>query len=169
MFSFAICHSTLKIPINDLLKISSESILTFMGYPFKSFSEENNMSEGIRIDKWLWAVRIFKSRSQATDACKSGKVKIDAITVKPSREVKLNEEIFVQIKHITKTLKVIGLLNNRVAAKLVADYMEDLTPPEEYEKEKLKKEINYEFRDRGLGRPTKKERRLIDRLKKSKF
>lgn len=125
--------------------------------------------EGIRVDKWLWAVRAFKTRSQATDACKSGKVKIDDITVKPSREIKLNEEIVVQINHISRTLKVIGLLNNRVGAKLVVDYLEDLTPPEEYEKEKLKREINYEYRDRGLGRPTKKERRLIDRLKKSKF
>lgn len=127
------------------------------------------MAEGIRIDKWLWAVRAFKTRSQATEACKSGKVKIDDITVKPSREVKLNEEIIVQINYISRTLKVIGLLNNRVGAKLVADFMEDLTPPEEYEKEKIKREINYEYRDRGLGRPTKKERRLIDRLKKSKF
>ena len=81
----------------------------------------------------------------------------------------MNEEIFVQINHITRTLKVIGLLKNRVAAKLVPDYMEDLTPAEEYDKEKIKREINYEYRDRGLGRPTKKERRLIDRLKKSKF
>ncbi len=127
------------------------------------------MAEGIRIDKWLWAVRAFKTRSQATEACKSGKVKIDDITVKPSREVKLNEEIIVQINYISRTLKVIGLLNNRVGAKLVAGFMEDLTPPEEYEKEKIKREINYEYRDRGLGRPTKKERRLIDRLKKSKF
>lgn len=125
--------------------------------------------EGIRVDKWLWSVRAFKTRSQATDACKSGKVKIDDNTVKPSREIKLNEEIIVQVNHISRTLKVIGLLTNRVGAKLVADYMEDLTPPEEYEKEKLKREINYEYRDRGLGRPTKKERRLIDRLKKSKF
>ena len=127
------------------------------------------MAEGIRIDKWLWAVRIFKTRSQATNACKSGKVKIDENSIKPSREVKLNEKIFVQINHITRTLKVIGLLKNRVAAKLVPDYMEDLTPAEEYDKEKIKREINYEYRDRGLGRPTKKERRLIDRLKKSKF
>ena len=140
-----------------------------MGLLFKSFSEESNMVEGIRIDKWLWAVRVFKTRSQATDACKSGKIKIDDTTVKPSREIKLNDEIFVQINHITRTLKVIGLLKNRVAAKLVSDYMEDLTPSEEYDKEKIKREINYEYRDRGLGRPTKKERRLIDRLKKSKF
>ncbi len=125
--------------------------------------------EGVRIDKWLWAVRIYKTRSQATEACKSGKVKINDSTVKPSREVKVNEEINVQVNHITRTLKVIGLLDKRVAAKLVPDYMEDLTPSEEYDKEKMKREINYEYRDRGLGRPTKKERRLIDRLKKSKF
>ncbi len=127
------------------------------------------MSEGIRIDKWLWAVRTFKTRSQATDACKSGKVKIDDSNVKPSREVRLNEEINVQVNHITRTLRVIGLLDKRVGAKLVPEYMEDLTTPEEYDKEKIKREINYEYRDRGLGRPTKKERRLIDWLKKSKF
>lgn len=127
------------------------------------------MSEGIRIDKWLWAVRTFKTRSQATVACKSGKVKIDDSNVKPSREVKLNEEINVQVNHITRTLKVIGLLDKRVGAKLVPEYMEDLTTPEEYDKEKMKREINYEYRDSGLGRPTKKERRLIDKLKKSKF
>ena len=127
------------------------------------------MAEGIRIDKWLWAVRAYKTRSQATEACKSGKVKIEDKSVKPSREIKLNEEIVVQVNHINRTLKVIGLLNKRVSAKLVPQYMDDLTPPEEYEKEKIKREINYEYRDRGLGRPTKKERRLIDRLKKSKF
>jgi ribosome-associated heat shock protein Hsp15 len=127
------------------------------------------MSEGIRIDKWLWSVRAFKTRSQATTACKSGKVKIEDSQVKPSREVKTDEIISVQINHITRTLKVIALLDKRVGAKLVPDYMEDLTPAEEYNKEKIKREINYEYRDRGLGRPTKKERRLIDRLKKSKF
>ncbi len=127
------------------------------------------MSDGIRIDKWLWAVRIFKTRSQATDACKSGKIRINEIAVKPSREVKLNEIIVVYLKHFTKTIKVVGLLKNRVAAKLVVNYMEDLTLPEEYEREKIKREINYEYRERGSGRPTKKERRLIDRLKKSKF
>lgn len=127
------------------------------------------MSEGIRVDKWLWSVRAYKTRSQATDACKSGKVKIAETNVKPSREIKLNEEIRIQVNHITRTLKVIGLLDKRVGAKLVPEYMEDLTTSEEYDKEKIKREINYEYRDRGLGRPTKKERRLIDRLKKSKF
>lgn len=127
------------------------------------------MSQGTRIDKWLWSVRLFKTRSQATYACKSGKIKIQDVTVKPSREIKVEEIIVAQIQHINRTLRVKGLLNNRVGAKLVTDYMEDLTPTEEFDKEKIKKEINYEYRDRGLGRPTKKERRLIDKLKKSKF
>ncbi|MCD4683181.1 MAG: RNA-binding S4 domain-containing protein [Bacteroidales bacterium] len=127
------------------------------------------MSEGIRIDKWLWAVRIFKTRNQAGEACKAGKIKINDVSVKPSREVKIDEKIIVNLKHITKTVKVIGLLKNRVAAKLVENYLEDLTPQEEYDKQKMMKDLNSEFRQRGIGRPTKKERRLIDRLKKSKF
>ena len=127
------------------------------------------MSEGIRIDKWLWAVRIFKTRNQAGEACKAGKIKINDVSVKPSREVKIDEKIIVNLKHITKTVKVIGLLKNRVAAKLVENYLEDLTPQEEYDKQKMMNDLNSEFRQRGIGRPTKKERRLIDRLKKSKF
>jgi ribosome-associated heat shock protein Hsp15 len=127
------------------------------------------MAEGIRIDKWLWAVRIFKTRNQASEACRTGRVKIAEMPVKPSRDVKLDEEIVVNMKNLTRTVRVIGLLKNRVGPKLVEQYMEDLTPAEEYEKEKIKRSINYEYRERGLGRPTKKERRLIDRLKKSKF
>jgi len=127
------------------------------------------MSEGIRIDKWLWAVRVFKTRSQATEACKSNKVKIDDQPVKASREVKVDDQIVVHTKAITKTLQVKALLKNRVAAKLVENYMIDLTPQEEYDKLKLQHELNYEYRQRGLGRPTKKERRLIEKLKKSKF
>ena len=127
------------------------------------------MSEGIRIDKWLWAVRIFKTRNQAGEACKSGKVKISEMPAKSSREVKLNDILEINLKHITRTVRVTGLLKNRVGAKLVENYLEDLTPQEEYAKQKMKKEMNYEFRLRGMGRPTKKERRIIDRLKKSKF
>lgn len=126
------------------------------------------MSEGVRIDKWLWAVRIFKTRNQASEACKAGKVKIDANSVKSSREVKLHDEIVIFLKHMTKTVKVTGLLKNRVAAKLVENYLVDQTPQEEYDKQKLMKDLNYEYRQHGLGRPTKKERRLIDQLKKSK-
>lgn len=125
--------------------------------------------EGIRIDKWLWAVRIFKTRNQAAAACKGGKVKIDGQNVKASREVHEGEEISVSLNVMIKTIRVKALLNNRVAAKFVDDYLEDLTPREEYDKQKLRQELNAEYRRHGEGRPTKKERRIIERLKKYKF
>ena len=125
--------------------------------------------EGARIDKWLWAVRIFKTRSQAAAACKGGKVKIDGQNVKASRELREGEEISISLTVYHKTVRVKALLNNRVGAKLVENYMEDLTPQEEYDKLKIKNELNKEYRQRGEGRPTKKERRIIERLKKYKF
>ncbi|MEN8223975.1 MAG: RNA-binding S4 domain-containing protein [Bacteroidota bacterium] len=127
------------------------------------------MMEGVRIDKWLWAVRIFKTRNQAAGACKGGKVKIDGQNVKASREIKVDDEIDVSLSSFTKTVRVKALLHNRVGAKLVPDYMEDLTSQEEYDKQKMHHELNIEYRQRGEGRPTKKERRIIERLKKYKF
>jgi len=124
------------------------------------------MAESVRIDKWLWAVRVFKTRSMATDACRSGKVSIDGHEVKPSREVKIEDEIKVVINpHFTRSLKVVQILSNRVGAKLVATYADDITPDEEYDRFKKYNELNWERRDRGVGRPTKKERRDIERLK----
>lgn len=125
--------------------------------------------EGVRIDKWLWAVRIFKTRSQATAACKGGKVKMDGQNLKASREVKVGEEIHISLTSFSKHVKIKALLKNRVGASLVPDYMVDLTTQEEYDKQKMNREINAEYRDRGEGRPTKKERRIIERLKKYKF
>lgn len=125
--------------------------------------------ESVRIDKWLWAVRAFKTRSMAAAACKGGKVKMDGQNVKASREIKVGEEINVSLTTHIRTLRVKALLNNRVGAKLVENYIDDITPQEEYEKEKMKKELNIEYRQRGEGRPTKKERRIIERLKKYKF
>jgi len=127
------------------------------------------MSEGLRIDKWLWAVRLFKTRSQASETCKSGKISISNSGVKPSREVRIGDIIVIHSILLTKTVKVKGLVENRVSAKLVESYLEDITPEEEYIKLKLKKEINFELRPRGLGRPTKKERRSIEKLKKLKY
>ena len=124
--------------------------------------------QGVRIDKWLWAIRAYKTRSQATDACRSGKVRIEGIAAKPSRELKLNDIIIIQHKLITRTLQVTGLIDKRVSAKLAVDHITDLTPAEEYEKLRIKKETNHEFRQSGLGRPTKKERRVIEKLKKHK-
>lgn len=124
------------------------------------------MEEAVRIDKWLWAVRVFKTRSMASDACRAGKVKIDGQEVKPSRDVKINDTITIRINpQFTRTLVVVGFLTNRVAAKLVPQFANDITPPEELEKLRLYNEMNAEKRDRGIGRPTKKERRMIDKLK----
>jgi ribosome-associated heat shock protein Hsp15 len=119
----------------------------------------------VRIDKWLWAVRIYKTRSQATEACRSGKIKINGNPVKASHEVKLNEIITIQQQQITKTINVIALLHARVSAKLVPQFMEDLTPASEYEKIEIVKAASFIYRPRGTGRPTKKERRDIEHLK----
>ncbi len=127
------------------------------------------MTEVARIDKWLWSVRLFKTRSQATEACRSGKVTIDDQSMKPSREARIGDIIVIRQGPLTKTVQVKELLKSRVGAKLVPDYMVDLTPEEEYTKLQMMREVNFEIRDRGIGRPTKKERRIIDRLKKTKF
>ena len=124
------------------------------------------MEVDVRIDKWLWAVRIYKTRSQSTAACKSGKIRINGLPVKPSHEVKPGEIIWINLSPLHKTVKVSGLLGTRVSAKLAVNYFEDLTPKEEYDKLKINKEVNFEFRQRGIGRPTKRERREIEILKK---
>ncbi|GAP43677.1 ribosomal 50S subunit-recycling heat shock protein, contains S4 domain [Lentimicrobium saccharophilum] len=123
------------------------------------------MADDLRIDKWLWAVRIYKTRTMAGEACRAGKIKIDGIAVKPSRIIKPEDIITVSLGPLTRTVRVKALIHNRVSAKLVPDSLEDLTPAEEYERIKFMQELNAERRDRGTGRPTKKERRLIDRLK----
>ena len=123
------------------------------------------MADTIRIDKWLWAVRLFKTRTQASDACKGGKVRMDGVNLKPSREVKAGDVLEVHHNHIKRTVKVKVAAKNRVAAKLVPDLMEDLTPAEEFEKLEMMNKLNQEKRDRGMGRPTKKDRRDIDKIK----
>jgi ribosome-associated heat shock protein Hsp15 len=125
--------------------------------------------EAPRIDKWLWAVRVFKTRSQASEACRAGKVRIENIQVKPSREIKIDDVITINLAQITMTIRVVRFLHTRIGAKLVSDFAEDLTTADEYNKQKLMREINFEYRERGSGRPTKKERRMIEKIKKSKF
>lgn len=115
--------------------------------------------EAVRIDKYLWSVRLFKTRSQATDACRAGRIKIDGDAVKASREIKAGQEITVHMGPITKTIKVIEVLQKRVGAKLVPEYMQDLTPEEEYQKLEMIKQSPFVKRK---GRPTKKERRDMD-------
>ena len=118
----------------------------------------------VRIDKYLWAVRIYKTRNQAAEACKKGHIIIDNISVKPSRMISLNEEIKVKKNPVIFTYRVKAITSNRLGAKLVPDYISDITP----EEEKLKQDINdrggFYYRDKGAGRPTKKDRRIIDRI-----
>jgi len=123
------------------------------------------MEQGIRIDKWLWAVRVFKTRSLASEACRSGKVRILDQVVKPSRDLKTGDVITVSMPPVTRTLRVVEMAVNRVSAKLVSGIMEDLTPEAEYQKLKRTKEPGFESRPRGIGRPTKRERREIEFLK----
>ena len=122
-------------------------------------------TQGIRIDKWLWAARLFKTRAIATDAIKGGKVKMDDAPVKPSKEVKEGDIIQVQIEQLHKVVQVKSLVKNRVPAKMVPEVYADLTPPEEYERIEFMHAYKSEWRDRGAGRPTKKERRMIEKMK----
>ncbi len=118
----------------------------------------------VRIDKWLWMVRLFKTRTIANDACIAGKVKINNVNCKPSREIKIDDEIQVRIGQLQKTIKVIDYPKNRIPAKSVPEYYLDLTSEEEYERVKLIAQQT-EKRDHGLGRPTKRDRRQIEYLK----
>jgi len=121
-------------------------------------------SENIRIDKFLWAVRIYKTRSLASEACSKGKIIINNIRVKPSRIVTANETIVVKKLPAIHTIIVIEPIENRVAAKTVNLYINDITPDKEKEKLTNRDLVGFGYRDKGTGRPTKKERRTIDRV-----
>ena len=118
----------------------------------------------IRIDKFLWAVRLYKTRSLAAEACKKGKIIINNIQVKSSRIVVRNETIIVKKLPVVYSYRVKEITGNRLAAKLVADFIEDLTPEEEKIKLKLAETPGFGHREKGTGRPTKKERRVIDKF-----
>jgi len=117
-----------------------------------------------RIDKYLWAIRVFKTRSDAADACRSGKIRLNNIEAKPSREVKVGDLLDVRKGPVFYRYKVLGFLEQRISAKNLDTYVLDITPPEELAKAKKPNETVLIWRERGAGRPTKKERRDIDRL-----
>jgi ribosome-associated heat shock protein Hsp15 len=125
----------------------------------------------VRVDKWLWSVRIFKSRTQATDACKSGKVSIGASEAKPSASVQLNDVVHIRKNGFNFQFKVLELIEKRVGAPIAQTCYQDLTPAEELNKYQswFVGKAGVERRDRGAGRPTKQERREIDRFKDSYF
>ena len=122
------------------------------------------MAEETRIDKYLWAIRVFKTRSDATDACKGGKVRINGADIKPSKNVRTGDVISVRKGAVTYTYRVIAVIDKRQGAKLVPQYAENITPEEELAKLKAPVETFFLKRDRGSGRPTKKERRQMDSL-----
>ena len=115
----------------------------------------------VRIDKWLWAVRLYKTRALAADACKKGWVLIDGQPVKPSRDLRPGESVSARNEVLTRTFRAIVLLQQRVGAAVIKDYVEDLTPPEEYEKRTTPAVGSPMVRPPGSGRPTKRDRRLL--------
>jgi ribosome-associated heat shock protein Hsp15 len=120
------------------------------------------MKTEVRIDKWLWAVRLFKTRSLAAEACKKGKVIIQNVQVKPSRNVKVGDVVSIKRNPILFSFKVLGLSENRMNAKLVPDFLLNVTTPDQLELIVLAKLAGRTGRDQGAGRPTKKERRELD-------
>lgn len=121
-------------------------------------------SSSARLDKWLWMVRIFRHRSLATDACRAGSVEIGGQAAKPARDVRTGDVITVRQGVVLRTLVVRGTPASRVGAKLVAAFLEDRTPPEEFAKAKRQPVEHLLAREKGSGRPTKRDRRLLDRL-----
>lgn len=120
--------------------------------------------KNIRIDKFLWSVRLYKTRSIASDECRKGRIIINEIQVKPSRTVLKNELITVKKPPVIYSYRVIEPIENRVSAKLVQNYIEDITPDQEKAKLDIRQSGGIVHREKGTGRPTKKERRLIDKI-----
>lgn len=115
-----------------------------------------------RIDKWLWAARIFKTRSIAIDACKNGRVMIDGVKLKPSKMIKVGDVIQVRKPPVTYSFRVLQAIQNRVGAKLVPEVLENVTAPDQYELLEMNRISGFVNRARGTGRPTKKDRRNLD-------
>lgn len=123
----------------------------------------------LRIDKWLWAVRIFKTRTVATDACKKGRVMVDDVAVKPSRTIKPGDIVKVRKPPVTYSFKVLALTQNRLGAKLVPEYMENVTPASELHLLDVVKISGFIDRRKGLGRPTKREGRELSKFTESTY
>ena len=118
--------------------------------------------EKARLDKWLWAARIFKTRTIAADACKNGRVTVDGQTLKPARTVKVGEVVSVKKPPITYSFKILNAIETRVGAKLISEVYENVTDPKQYELLEMSRISGFIDRARGTGRPTKKDRRALD-------
>lgn len=122
-----------------------------------------------RIDKWLWCMRVFKTRTLATEACKKGRVTMGGVPVKPSRMIKPGEIIDVKKPPVTYTFKVLSIPGNRLGAKLVPEHLENLTPKSQYDILEMAKISGFVDRSKGLGRPTKREGRELSRFKEESY
>ncbi len=123
----------------------------------------------VRIDKWLWAMRVFKTRTIATDACKKGRVMMGGLPVKPSRAIKEGDVIEVRKPPITYKFRVKATTQNRLGAKLVPDYLENITPQSQYDLLEMTKISGFVDRRKGLGRPTKRDSREMSRFKEDSY
>ena len=124
-----------------------------------------NLTENVRIDKFLWAVRLFKTRSLAAEACKKGRITIDDQPVKSSRLIRRGDIVSIKVPPAVKSYKILDLSEKRMGAKLVPGYLEDITPKEELDMLEIARMTQKLSRPRGTGRPTKKDRRDLDNLK----
>lgn len=120
------------------------------------------MNSEARIDKWLWAARIYKTRTLASDACKNRRITINGALAKPSRTVKVGDQVGVKKSPITYSFRVLQTIEKRVGAKLLPEVFENVTPPEQYELLEMNRISGFVDRARGTGRPTKKDRRALD-------
>ncbi len=118
----------------------------------------------VRLDKWLWAVRVYKTRSDAADACRGSAVRVNGSIAKPSAKLRRGDTLVARTKALTRSLQVLELTEKRVGAARVAEFLEDRTPESEYESAREKRSNAKLFRHKGKGRPTKKDRRDIEKL-----
>ena len=122
-----------------------------------------------RVDKWLWAMRVFKTRTIATEACKKGRVSIGGVAVKPSRCIKEGDVIDVKKPPVTYSFSGLEVTGNRLGAKLVPEYLENVTAPEQYELLEMTRISGFVDRRKGLGRPTKRDSRELSRFKEESY
>ncbi|MFO8026818.1 MAG: RNA-binding S4 domain-containing protein [Opitutales bacterium] len=120
--------------------------------------------DNVRLDKWLWAVRVYKTRSDAADACRGSAVRVNGNIAKPSTKIRSGDSVIARTKALTRTLQVLALTEKRIGAPLVPEFLDDRTPESEYEAAREKRENARLFSHKGQGRPTKKDRRDIEKL-----
>lgn len=123
----------------------------------------------VRIDKWMWATHIFKTRTIAAEACKKGRVSVSGTTVKPSRTIKIGDIIQVRKPPVTYSFKVLALTENRMGAKLVPEFLENVTPPEQMEILELSRISGFINRSKGMGRPTKRDSRELKKFTEQQY